>query len=66
MAKAKPAPNSHKKYTPADVSKIKKGANEEIGVKKIAKELGRTEEAIIEKAQKEGISLKDNENKNQK
>lgn len=51
------AKNSGKHYTKKDINVIKEAKSGK-STEEIAKEIGRTEDAIREKASKEGISLK--------
>lgn len=61
MAKPK---NHGKEYTKADDKKIEKLASQGVSTKKIAEELGRTEEAIRTHANEADISLKPTDPKN--
>ncbi len=54
---AKSAENQFKPWTDSDVAELQAFVEEEMSVEEIARELGRTVEAIRAKAAEEGISL---------
>lgn len=50
--------NSGKPYTPADVKQIRQLANQNTPTRVIGLKMGRTPDAVQQKASQEGISLK--------